>query len=250
MSVRTTRFALAALCALAAGSSLASSIVPAQPSAFDPVNLRMTVDSCSFQPGTVHVAAAGGTFQVSHRPNACLVAGTPEVVDIRLGTLAPGDYRVDVFASADTKGTPVESLRFTVADRPEPAVFPAIPKPLTDYSGLWWNAQESGWGLSITQSPANVVFGALFVYGAGGQPEWFTLQGGRWEGATRWSGTLYRTTGPTYAAALYDPHAVVLQSAGTASLDFTQVPGEEGRARFTFTTGGATVSKTISRMAF
>src|SRR6478609_8349403 len=101
---------------VAAFSSLsavaASSIVPAQPSSFDPVNLRMTVDSCAFAPATVRVTASGGTLKVAQQPNACLVPGTPRVVDVRLGTLAPGDYQVQVFSTVRTDGTPAESLRF------------------------------------------------------------------------------------------------------------------------------------------
>jgi hypothetical protein len=236
-------FTLAALPALGAG------IVPAQPSAFDPVNLRMTVDSCTFVPATVAVTAAGDTLKVTQSLNNCLVPGEPRVVDVRLGTLAPGDYRVEIFTTPRTDGAPAETLRFSVLPRAEAAVFPPIPRPLTDYSGVWYNPDQSGWGLSITQAPSHGVFGALFVYGSNNQPQWFTLQGGRWTSATVWRGTLYRTTGPAFSDPNFDPRLVLIQASGEATLDFTAVP-TTGRATFTYNVNNIPVTTTISRMAF
>jgi hypothetical protein len=241
---------LAAFLLAVSATASASQIVPAQPSAFDPVNLRMTVDSCTFVPGTVRVAAAGNVLKVSQQLNACLVPGTPEVVDVRLGSLAPGNYRVEVFASTATDGPPAEALAFSVLERPEAAVFPPIPRPLTDYTGIWWNPQESGWGLSLHQSPTNVVFGAWFIYNAAGQPEWYTLQGGQWTSSTTWTGTVYRTTGPFFAGPGYDPRLVLIQASGTATLEFKQTPGAEDIGRFTYVIGNVTATKPISRMRF
>jgi hypothetical protein len=242
-------FALAA----ALPAFAASSIVPAQPTAFELVNLRMTVDSCAFNPATVRVRASASrnnTIAVTQQLNACLLPGTPQVVDVRLGALASGDYHVEVYANPDGEaaGTPVETLAFTVLDPVEIAVFPPPPRPLTDYSGLWWNPQESGWGLSLHQSALRSLFGGWFVYGAEGRPEWFTLQAGQWLDSTTWRGTVYRTTGPFFAGPDFDPRLVLLQSAGTATLDFRHRAGEEDRARFTYTIGGVTATRTISRM--
>ena len=175
---------------------------------------------------------------MARRAAACLVAGSPRIVDVRLGSLAAGDYRVEVYASRTAEGTPSESLRFTVSEPVGIAVFPPPPRPLTDYSGLWWNPLESGWGLSLHQSALHSLFGAWFVYGSGGEPEWYTLQGGQWIDSTTWRGAIYRTTGPSFAGPDYDPRLVLVQAAGTATLDFAIREGEEGRARFTYTIGG------------
>ncbi|HUP29616.1 MAG TPA: hypothetical protein VM122_05545 [Usitatibacter sp.] len=239
--------------ALAATSALpatAARIVPADPVAFQPVNLRMTVDSCAFVPGTVRVSAVGTTLKVTQHLNNCLVAGTAEIVDVRLGTLAEGDYRVELYASPSTDVAPVETLSFRVHGRVEIAVFPPPVRPLTDYSGLWWNSSEGGWGLSLHQSPMDVLFGSWYVYGASGQPEWFTIQAGQWTSATRWAGTIYRNTGPFFAGPGYDPRLVLIQSSGTAVLEFKQLPGQEDRATFTYTIGNVTTTKGITRYAF
>ena len=226
-----------------------SRVVPAHPTAFELVNLRMTVDSCAFVPATVHVRAVANVLKVTHQPVYCFAAGDPVILDVRLGALAAGDYRVEVFASPDAEGAPAETLAFTVTEPAEVAVVPPPPHPLTDYSGMWWNAQESGWGLSLHQGATHGLFGAWFVYGANGAPQWFTLQQGQWTDATTWRGNIVRTTGPTLGASPYDPRMVVVVPAGTATLDFKQRPGEEGSARFTYTLDGVTTTKVLTRMA-
>lgn len=244
------RFALAAAaCALAALPVAAATIQPAQPSAFDQVELRMTVDSCSFVPATVEVSAHGAVLKVTQHLDNCLQPGTPQVVDVRLGTLAPGDYRVELYASKRTDTPPVETIRFTVLPRAEAAVFPPIPRPLTDYTGVWYNPEQSGWGLSLAQSPGHAIFGALFVYGSNNQPLWFTLQGGRWTSATTWRGTLYRSTGPAFSDPGFDPRLVLIQPAGEATIDFTALPAT-GRAAFTYNVNNIPVAASIARMAF
>ncbi len=47
----------------------------------------------------------------------------------------------------------------------------ATPAPLT---GLWWNAGESGWGVSMTQQ-ADKLFAAMYVYDASGNAVWYTV---------------------------------------------------------------------------
>ena len=229
----------------------ASSIVPAEPAAFQPVSLRTAVDGCVFVPSTVRVEMAANVLRVTQHTNNCIVPGPLRIVDIRLGTFPAGDYRVEVHATPDASGTPMETLAFQVRELPEiaAAIFPPPPRPIADYSGMWWNPRESGWGLSIHQGYTNLVFATWFVYGATGQPEWFTIQGGRWTDSTTWSGPVYRTTGPFYGAAAYDPALVNVATVGEAAIEFSGVPAD-GTARFTYTVSGVTASKTITRIAF
>ena len=52
-----------------------------------------------------------------------------------------------------------------------------------NFSDLWWNPSESGWGLNRSQQ-ADVIFLTLFVYGPNSQAVWYsaTLGIGRIEG--------------------------------------------------------------------
>ncbi len=251
MSTRIHAPALAlagALACLPAHSS--SRISPPEPSEFDLVNLRMTVDSCAFAPETVSVSSGGGTIRVAHRPRQCLLPGEPRIVDIRLGALPIGDWRVEVHPDGDPAGPVEERIDFSVRGRPQIAVFPPPPRPLTDYSGQWYRPAEAGWGLTVDQSPTNVVFAAWYVYDAAGSPTWYTIQGGQWTSAATWSGTVYRTSGPPFFGADFDPARVAVTPAGQAALDFTQRPGEEGFATLTYTVGGTQGTKRITRLAF
>ena len=250
----TNRLRLAAL-ALAGATALpafaaSSQISPLEPAEFDLVNLRMTVDSCAFAPETVSVTAAGNVIRVAHRPNNCFAPGEPRVVDIRLGAFPVGDWSVEVHPDGDPAGPYDERILFSVRGRPQIAVFPPPPRPLTDYSGMWYRPAESGWGLSFHQSPAHVVFAAWYVYDAAGTPVWYTIQLGRWESSTRWSGTVYRTSGPPFFAPDFNPALVSIAPAGEASVEFSQRPGEEGYATFSYAVGGQSGTKRIARLAF
>jgi hypothetical protein len=237
--------------ALASLPALASPrLSPAEPYAFDPVNLRMTVDSCAFAPESVSVTASGSVIRVAHRLNQCLQPGEPRVVDIRLGSLPLGDWSVQVHPDGDPSSPPAERIAFTVRERPEILIAPPPPRPLTDYSGMWYRPAESGWGLSFHQSSTHVVFAAWYVYDAAGNPTWYTIQLGRWTSSTRWAGTVYRTSGPPLHAPVFDPAQVAIASAGEAAIDFTQAPGEEGWASFTYSVDGVQATRRITRLAF
>ncbi|NJD89260.1 MAG: hypothetical protein FIB05_14770 [Betaproteobacteria bacterium] len=251
MSTRSVALALAAAGALSALPAASETrVVPAEPYAFEPVNLRMDVDSCAFAPETVSVSSSSGVFRVIHRPNQCLLPGEPRVADILLGSLPAGTYEVQVFPTADAFTPIVTGIRFTVRERPEIAVFPRPARPLTDYSGMWYRPAESGWGLSFHQSSTRAVFAAWYVYDAADNPTWYTIESGQWTSATQWSGTVYRTSGPPLFAPVFDLVHVTRQPVGQASLDFTQRPSEEGWATFTYTVGGSQGTKRITRHAF
>jgi hypothetical protein len=208
----------------------------------------MTVDSCAYDALSVRVSQSSNVLRVTQHLNNCFAAGTPLLVDVRLGALPAGDYRVEVFATADASGAPTESLAFQVRDPVGAAVFPAPPRPLTDYSGIWFNPAESGWGLTLHQGSTHGMLGLLFVYGAEGRPEWYSLQNGRWLSSTRWHSTLHRTTGPSFDAMMFSPGAVVYEQVGTADLDFTSAPAQQGRALFSYSIGNFATSRLIQRM--
>jgi hypothetical protein len=242
---------LALLIELSSASAQQFALVPAQPQAFDPVVLRMTVDSCVFDQDRVGVTASQGTFRVNLGVNNCLVPGPTKVIDVRLGTLPIGTYRVDVsLAQGDIVQPNVARIDFSVTGRPTIAIFPPPKKPNTDFSGNWFVPAEPGWGLAIQQSPTDVVFAELFVYGANGSPTWFTLQDGQWKSATRWEGRLFANTGPAFSDPVFDPGRVTIAPLGTASIEFEQAPGTEGLATLTYNVNNIAVTKRIRRLAF
>jgi hypothetical protein len=66
---------------------------------------------------------------------------------------------------------------------------------------LWIDPAESGWGLNIFHQ-GDTLFASLFVYGADGQPKWYT--GSALTAARRVHGGLVEASGPWFGGA-FDP---------------------------------------------
>ncbi len=116
------------------------------------------------------------------------------------------------------------------------------PTPTVNYSDVWWNPQESGWGLSIKQWSGDLLFAAWFVYDAAGNPTWYTLQPGGWTSMTSYTGPIYRATGPSFAGP-FSPAMVAIAQVGTGTLTFdTPASGT-----FSFNVSGASGSRHIER---
>jgi hypothetical protein len=116
----------------------------------------------------------------------------------------------------------------------------------TNYSDLWWNPDESGWGVNITQQ-ADVLFATLFVYGPQGQPTWYsaTLRyyGENINGNRTWTGDLYESHGPAVFTFPFDPALVTLKKVGFA----TFASNANDKAIFQYGTANVVVTKDIQR---
>jgi hypothetical protein len=128
------------------------------------------------------------------------------------------------------------------------------------YQGLWWNsppASESGWGLNIAHQ-GDLLFATWFTYDSSGRGMWLVLPGAqRFDepdgdpygyGGTvpEYRGTLYRTTGPAFDSATFDPAAVTVTGVGSAALRFSSA----NLGTFSYTVGGISQTKPIVRQAF
>ena len=111
----------------------------------------------------------------------------------------------------------------------------------TDASDLWWNAAESGWGMQIV-AEGDASFATLFVYDAGGQPTFFTATLSLTTAST-WSGDLYRTTGPYFGTASFNPALVSLRKVGT--LTFMRTNSDA--ATLQYSVDGVSVSTSVTR---
>jgi hypothetical protein len=117
-----------------------------------------------------------------------------------------------------------------------------------NYQGLWWRSpaeSESGWGVNITHQ-ANTLFGTWFTYDADGRGMWLVMPNGAKGSGETYSGALYRTTGPAFSAAPFNPAQVVATEMGSATFAFAGA--NEGT--FTYTVNGITQSKPITKQAY
>ncbi len=110
---------------------------------------------------------------------------------------------------------------------------------VTDFSDLWWNGSESGWGMQLVRG-GDVTFATLFVYDAQSHPTFFTATLGSDGGS--WLGPLYATSGPYYGDA-FDASKVSARPVGV--LTFT--PSTSGSAQLQYTVDGVVVTKAVTR---
>jgi hypothetical protein len=126
---------------------------------------------------------------------------------------------------------------------PECVVSSASRATETNYQDLWWNPDESGWGINLVHQ-GNVIFATLFTYSETGRDKWFVASGLVRQTDGSFTGGLYSTTGPAYNANPWP--GFQFQQVGNMTLRFTN--GETGT--LTYNVGATPVTKQIQRQVF
>jgi hypothetical protein len=111
-----------------------------------------------------------------------------------------------------------------------------------NYTDLWWNPDEPGWGLGLTHQ-GHALFGALFVYDRSGNPLWLVMSVGERDTGNQWKGPLYRYNGPTAAQPTLAPQPTLV---GQMRLTFTS--GSE--ATLSYLIDGEVITKKIKRQVY
>lgn len=114
----------------------------------------------------------------------------------------------------------------------------------TSYQGLWWNANESGWGMSLTQH-GDIIFAAIYTYDAAGIPIWYVITNCPVT-TTGCTGDIYRVNGGTAPTAPWTGAGRVLTKVGTGTLAFV----DSNAGTFDFTIDTMAGSKAITRQIF
>ena len=109
----------------------------------------------------------------------------------------------------------------------------------TDYTDIWWNAAESGWGVNFIQSD-QFIFATYFIYNAQKQPYWVTAQ--LIKQGNVFTGPVYATTG-TFYGATWVPADMTATQVGTA----TFTPATSSTGSLVYSINGVTVTKSITR---
>lgn len=102
-------------------------------------------------------------------------------------------------------------IRKTIAALLVALALPAVAQsvPAANYSDIWWNPNESGWGVTFTQHPtSNQVFAVWYTYDPRAadsaspgnfKPLWLVMPGGQWATPTHLTGDVYVTVGTPFA---------------------------------------------------
>lgn len=117
-----------------------------------------------------------------------------------------------------------------------------------NYQDLWWNPNESGWGINISQQ-GNNMFATWFIYGANSQPTWIFLSNANRSGAlgNTFTDKIYQaTSGSPFSAVPFVPsQGTNFREIGTASLVFS----DARTGTLTYNIDGVQVVKQITRQS-
>ena len=119
-----------------------------------------------------------------------------------------------------------------------------------DVSDLWWNPQESGWGVNMIQQH-DVIFATFFVYGADGRARWYvssemTSNGAPEDTQMIWHGRLYETTGPVVTNGEFNPSAVTRRDVGEVIFVYSR----PNSGILSWTVDGVVTSRTVRRQTW
>lgn len=120
-----------------------------------------------------------------------------------------------------------------------------MPAAATDFTDIWYVADEPGWGVNIVQSDA-FLFATFFIYGADEKPTWYTAQL-TWDG-TRYAGNLYATQGSPWSAPWNPSDHPPAQQVGVASFQPDAQTAYRGTLAYAVNGTGA-VTRTITRQS-
>jgi hypothetical protein len=113
-----------------------------------------------------------------------------------------------------------------------------------DFTDLWWNPAEPGWGLNIIHQNG-IIFATLYVYDAAGVPHFYSASETRGTGGS-FTGPLYETRGTYFATSPYNAASYGANQVGTLTLAFST----SNSGTLTYSVGGTAVAKNITRFAF
>ncbi len=112
----------------------------------------------------------------------------------------------------------------------------------TNYQDLWWNPQESGWGVNFTHQ-GDIIFATWFTYDGQGKPWWLIAVLSR-SAAGAYAGPVSTVSGPAFDSVPWG--AVAEAEIGSASVSFA----DGNAATFAYTVNGTTQTKQITRQVF
>lgn len=115
--------------------------------------------------------------------------------------------------------------------------------PGSNFTALWWNPAESGWGL-IVDHQGTLLFATLFDYAADTHNIWLMASGLAQQPDGSYSGPLYRTRGPAFNQTSWS--SIGLSEVGTMTLRFPTA----NTGAVSYSVDGIAVTKIIQKHFF
>ncbi len=160
----------------------------------------------------------------------------------RIANVTSGGVTFDTLPFIGTLGSQV-ALSNLISTSPITILGATTPGAAVNYTGLWWNAAESGWGMSVTQK-RNIIFSAMYSYDAAGAPVWYVMSRCELPTATpsTCTGPIYKVSGGTAPTVAWSGANKLTEVVGTGTLAFSSATA----GKFTFTINGVAGSKDIT----
>ena len=109
-----------------------------------------------------------------------------------------------------------------------------------NYQGLWWEADESGWGINFAHQ-GDQIFATWYTYDSSGKAWWLSMLAARTTPASNsYAGTIYANSGPPFNDYV---GAGVPTAAGNGELAFSDI----NDGSFAYTLNGVSQTKAITR---
>jgi hypothetical protein len=118
------------------------------------------------------------------------------------------------------------------------------PVSVANYSGLWWNPAESGWGINLAHQ-GDLVYLSWFTYDAAGKAWWLSMAAGK-NAQGAYTGNIDSYRGPAFSATPFNPALVTTTPVGSGTLTFSNA----NNGSFTYTVNGVTQTKAITTSVF
>lgn len=114
-----------------------------------------------------------------------------------------------------------------------------------NYTATWFNAAESGWGMTIAHQ-GDVLFPAWYTYSSSGQVQWYIVSGAARTANGSYVGPIFRFTGRPFSQINGGQAFLTSVQVGTATLSFPTT----NTMTFNYTVDGIAQSKSLSRFTF
>jgi N-acetylmuramoyl-L-alanine amidase len=203
-----------------------------QPTWYVMSNCTVTGNSCS---GKLYSVTGGKP------PTAVWTAGGLNVVEVGDASLVFSDANNGVFNALINN---VAARKIITRQDVRSGTVPNI----IDFTDLWWNAAESGWGISLTHANSN-IFATWFAYDATGKAIWYVAPSCTLLAATMTtscSSELFSVTGGFALTTPWIAGRTTVKREGSFTLQFT----DASNAIMTYTLGGNTLTRQITRQPF
>ena len=115
---------------------------------------------------------------------------------------------------------------------------------VVDYTDLWWNPNESGWGIALSQQ-YSMIFAAWYTYDATGKAIWYVASSCPVVGSGC-TGDLYQVTGGTPVTSMWDDSNKIVTKVGSVTFAFT----DASNGTMTYSVNGVEGNRVITRQGF